>query len=170
MTTGVGMAELKTKATDASVEKFIDTLGDETARDDCRALVSIMKRETKSEPRMWGSGIIGFGEYQYRYATGREGDWFQAGFSPRKQNLVLYLMGGFEQSADLMKALGKHSTGQSCLYIRRLADVDLSTLTKLIRASIQRTRETNVATARPKEATGETATKRASKRATRRTK
>jgi hypothetical protein len=157
------MAELKTKATDASVEKFIDGIGDEVAREDCRTLVSIMKRETKSDPRMWGSSIIGFGQYQYQYESGRGGDWFLAGFSPRKQNLVLYLMGGFSESPELMQKLGKHSTGRACLYIKRLQDVDVPTLTRLIRESVARAKQVSVPSSGAKKQPAKTTARRRTK-------
>jgi hypothetical protein len=160
------MAERKTKATDASVEKFIDAIGDETARDDCRTLLSIMRRETQSEPRLWGSSIIGFGQRRYKYTSGRELDWFEAGFSPRKQNLVLYLMGGLPQSSEVRKKLGKFSTGQACLYIKKLADVDAPTLTQVIRDSIERARAAGGAetsTTSPKQKTAKKASPKVAK-------
>jgi hypothetical protein len=101
-----------------------------------------MKQVTKSEPKMWGSSIVGFGTYHYKYESGREGDWFITGFSPRKQNLTLYIMGGFARYDELMKQLGKHKTGKSCLYIKYLADVDLPTLKKLIQESVSHMRKT----------------------------
>ncbi len=97
-----------------------------------------MKQVTEMEPGMWGSSIVGFGSYHYKYESGREGDTILAGFSPRKQNLTLYNMGGFEQYDDLLKKLGKHTTGGGCLYIRRLADVDVPTLRRLIEESVRR--------------------------------
>ncbi len=131
------MAEPKTKKTNASVEKFLSTIEDETRRDDCFAVLELMKKITKSEPAMWGSSIVGFGTYHYVFASGREGDWPLTGFSPRKQNLTLYLMFGFEKYPEQMKKLGKHKTGKSCLYINKLEDIDLPTLKYLIKTSIQ---------------------------------
>jgi len=122
------MAELKTKKTQASVEAFIGRIEDERTKEDCRALVEIMRQATKAEPKMWGSSIVGFGSHHYRYASGREGDWFLAGFSPRSQNLTLYITSGFEEFDELLGSLGRHSTGKSCLYIKRLDDVHLPTL------------------------------------------
>jgi hypothetical protein len=133
------MAELKTKPSDASVERFVAAIRDEARRADCRALLRLMKGATGSPPRMWGSSVVGFGDYHYRYASGREGDWFLTGFSPRKQDLTLYIMGGFENHRDLMEKLGKFKTGKGCLYLKRLDDVHLPTLKKLIRRSVKQT-------------------------------
>jgi hypothetical protein len=131
------VAELKTKPNKASVKEFIDSIEDEQKRKDCRAIMKIMKAATGASPRMWGTDIVGYGSYHFKYASGREGDWFQAGFSPRKQNLTLYIMSGFRQHDRLMKQLGKYSTGKSCLYIKRLSDVDSDVLTKLIEGSVR---------------------------------
>ena len=131
------MAELKTKETDASVDAFLDRIVDETRRKDCFTLVQIMKKATRAEPRMWGTGIVGFGTYHYQYASGREGDWPIIGFSPRKQDLTLYIGSGFEGYGELLAKLGKHKTAKSCLYIKRLADVDLTVLKELISASVK---------------------------------
>lgn len=130
------MAELKTKKNTASVEKFISAITDEGRRDDCYAVLEIMKSITKSEPAMWGSSIVGFGSYHYIYASGQEGDWPMTGFSPRKQNLTLYIMPGFDKYTELMKTLGKCKTAKSCLYVKRLDDIHLPTLKKLIKASL----------------------------------
>ena len=130
------MAELKTKKTTASVEKFLNSIADEQRRKDCFRVLEIMKAATKSEPAMWGPSIVGFGNYVYKYTRGRELEWFLTGFSPRKQNLTLYIMLGVEQYPALMKKLGKHSTGRSCLYIKDLEDVDLTTLKQLIKQSL----------------------------------
>ncbi len=124
------MAELKTKVTRASVDKFLAGIKDEKRRQDCYQILKIMKQATRAEPKMWGTSIVGFGEYHYRYATGREGDWFLTGFSPRVQNLTLYMMGGFD--GDVLKRLGKYKTGKGCLYINKLEDVDLRVLKELI--------------------------------------
>lgn len=134
------MAELKTKKTDASVEAFLDGVADPRRREDARVVLELMKRITGEGPKMWGPGIVGFGSYTYTYASGQTGDWPIAGFSPRKQALTLYLMPGFEQDADLMKRLGKHKTGKSCLYLNRLADVDAGVLEELVRRSVERMR------------------------------
>src|SRR5215211_3981838 len=112
------MAELKTIPTKHSVDKFLKGIKDEEKREDCYQILKMMEKATKSKARMWGTSIIGFGDHHYVYESGREGDWFITGFSPRKQNLTLYVMGGFDQFPDLMKILGKHSTGKGCLYIK----------------------------------------------------
>lgn len=131
------MAELITKKNEASVVDFLNAINDVETRKDCFAILEIMKQATKAEPKMWGTSIVGFGEYHYKYASGRENDWFLAGFSPRKQNMTLYIMSGFERYNDLLKKLGKHSTGVSCLYIKRLADVDRQVLKELVNESVK---------------------------------
>lgn len=130
------MAEVKTKQNEASVEKFIDAVDDETKREDCRFLAKLMSEATGEEPKMWGPSIIGFGSYHYKYESGREGDWPKTGFSPRKQNLTLYIMDGFDKYDELMQQLGKHKTGKSCLYVKRLSDIDTKVLKKLVKASV----------------------------------
>jgi hypothetical protein len=132
------MAELKTKKNRASVKAFIDSIADEQQRRDSREIMKMMKDATGSRPAMWGSNMVGYGSYHYTYASGREGDWFLTGFSPRKQNLTLYIMPGFKEYGDLLKKLGKHKTGKSCLYIKRLEDVHVPTLKQLIRKSVKR--------------------------------
>ncbi len=136
------MAELKTKQTAASVKTFIDKVADDERRRDCRTLVQTMKRITKAQPRMWGPSMVGFGTYHYKYESGREGDWFLTGFSPRKQDLTLYIMAGFDRYDELMSRLGRHKTGRSCLYVKRLADIDLKVLEKLIAASVRHMKQT----------------------------
>jgi len=131
------MADLKTVPTKASVNKFLKGITDEKKRADCYQILEMMRDATKAEPKMWGTSIVGFGDYHYEYASGRKGDWFITGFSPRKQNLTLYMMGGFNQFDDLMKQLGKHSTGKGCLYINKLEDVDIKVLKKLINKSVK---------------------------------
>jgi hypothetical protein len=135
------MAELKTKRTEESVDAFLAAIEDEGRRNDCHAVVEIMKRATKAEPRMWGAAIVGFGDYRYKYASGREGDWFLAGFSPRKRDLTLYIVAGFDRYASLMARLGKHSTGKSCLYVKRLADIDTVVLEELVTESVRHMQE-----------------------------
>jgi hypothetical protein len=130
------MAELKTKRTEASVERFLKNIKDERRRMDCIALVDIMRRITKSEPKMWGPSIVGFGSYHFVYESGREGDWFLTGFSPRKEALTLYVMSGFAQHGDAMKTLGKCKTGKGCLYVKALEDIHLPSLKKLLRESV----------------------------------
>ena len=133
------MAEAKTKPTRLSVDKFIKSQPDAQVREDCAVISKLMSEATGEPPKMWGSSIVGFGSYHYKYATGREGDMPIVGFSPRKQNLSLYvLMYGFAEQADLLKKLGKHTTSKSCLYIKRLSDVDLPTLKKIIKVSVKR--------------------------------
>src|SRR5262245_45670427 len=132
------MAEAKTKATKESVDKFIKNLPDARARADCATIGQLMQQATKAEPQMWGSSIVGFGLRQIQYAGGRTGDWPIIGFSPRKQNLTLYVGAAELQDAELMKQLGKHSVGKGCLYIKRLSDVDLPTLKKIIQASAKK--------------------------------
>ena len=132
------MAENKTTPNDQDVEQFLNSVDDERKRKDSFTILELMKQVTGLEPRMWGSSIVGFGSYHYKYESGREGDMILAGFSPRKQNLTLYNMGGgFERRDDLLQQLGKHTTGGGCLYIKRLDDVDLPTLKSLIEESFQ---------------------------------
>jgi hypothetical protein len=128
--------DLKTKISDQSVEKFLDTVADDNTRRDCYTILNIMKDITRAEPRMWGSSMVGFGSYHYKYESGREGDWFLTGFSPRKQNLTLYIMSGFNEYDELMQKLGTYKTGKSCLYVKRLDDIDPVILKKLIKKSI----------------------------------
>jgi hypothetical protein len=128
------MAEAKTKPTKQSVEKFIKDLPDPEVREACATVAKLMQEATKAEPQMWGSSIVGFGLRQIQYAGGRTGDWPIIGFSPRKQNLTLYVGVG-QQDPVLMKKLGKHTIGKGCLYIKKLSDVDLPTLRKVIKAA-----------------------------------
>jgi len=131
------MAELKTKPTRESVSKFIRAIPDNRLRKDCQLLTRLMSEATGARPKMWGPSIVGFGCYHYKYASGREGDWFLTGFSPRKANLTLYIMSGFDEVEDLLAKLGKHKTGKSCLHVRSLEDLDLAVLKRLIRASLR---------------------------------
>jgi hypothetical protein len=126
---------LKTTKNDNNVEDFLKSIDHEKKQADSFAILKLMKAVTGKEPHMWGDSIIGFGSYHYKYASGREGDWFLTGFSPRKQNLTLYIMSGFEEYDDLLSKLGKHKTGKSCLYINKLEDIDLKTLRELVRLS-----------------------------------
>ena len=131
------MAELKTKENDASVEKFLNAVKDEGKRKDSFVLLELLKKVTKQEPKMWGSSIIGFGNYRYKSPkTGREGDWFLTGFSPRKQNMTVYFSSGFHDMAPLMKDLGKYKTGGGCLYFNKLSDIDIKVLTKMLKETI----------------------------------
>jgi hypothetical protein len=131
------MAELKTKLNDASVTDFLNQIVDDEKRADSFEILKLMQQVTKQEPKMWGSSIIGFGHVHYIYESGREGDWFVTGFSPRKQNLTLYVMGSFNPHADLLEKLGKHKTGVGCLYINKLKDVDVKVLKELIKQSVK---------------------------------
>jgi len=130
------MAELKTTPTKKMVKSFLDQVEDKTKRADCYKILEIMKQITASEPVMWGDSIVGFGSYHYRYESGREGDWFLAGFSPRKQNLTLYIMSGFRQQEEWLARLGKYKTGKSCLYINKLTDIDIAVLKEMIERSV----------------------------------
>ena len=131
------MAEPKTKPTNQSVKEFLNEIPEPERRADCFAVAKMMEEITGEKPTMWGPSIVGFGTQHYKYASGREGDWPIAAFSPRKKDLTLYLMVGFEKKAELMEKLGKHSTGKSCLYIKRLSDVHVPTLRKLIKESVK---------------------------------
>ena len=132
------MTELKTKANAGSVDAFLQSIEDERKRSDSITIVEMMKRLTGDAPRMWGDNVVGFGDTHYKYASGREGDWFKVGFSPRKQNLTLYLTYGFEEDKDLMQKLGKHKIGKACLYINRLADVDMQVLETLVKRVVDK--------------------------------
>jgi Domain of unknown function (DU1801) len=137
------MADIKTKLNDASVDDFLNSIKDEQVRKDCWTIVEIMQEATKAKPQMWGSSIVGFGSYHYKYASGREGDWMLTAFSPRKQNITLYIYADFEGRDELMAQLGKHSCGKACIYIKRLSDVHLPTLKKLIKVSVKYMLKTN---------------------------
>ncbi|MDH5538445.1 MAG: DUF1801 domain-containing protein [Rhizobacter sp.] len=134
------MAELKTQPTAQSAMGFIDGLGSDTQRAQCHGLVRIMAKASGAAPVMWGKSIVGFGNHHYRYASGREGDWFVVGFAPRKSGLTLYLMDGFDDRAELLQALGRHKVGKSCLHLRSLDGIDIEVLGKLITASVKRMR------------------------------
>ena len=136
----VAAADLKTKKTKASVVGFLRSVEDERRRADSRTLVRMMRTVTKAEPAMWGPSIVGFGAYRYRYDSGREGDWFLTGFSPRKAALSIYEMSGFKGHDALMSRLGRFKAGKGCLYVRSLADVDLAVLKALLSASVREVR------------------------------
>lgn len=131
------MAEAKTKPTKASVTRFLNQIPDAARREDCFAIAKMMEEITGSKPQMWGPSIIGFGSYHYKYASGHEGEWPVTGFSPRKQDLTLYLMIGSDKYEELLSQLGKHKKSKACLYIKRLSDVHVPTLKKLIKASVK---------------------------------
>ena len=130
------MAENKTQKTIASVTVFLNTIPDERKRQDSFTLMKLIQQVSGEEPRMWGANIIGFGDRHYKYESGREGDWFKVGFSPRKQNLTLYIVGGFPKHQALLEQLGKYKTGKGCLYINKLSDVNLDVLKKIISQSV----------------------------------
>ena len=130
------MAELKTKPNDGNVDVFLNSVENERKRQDSFKILELMKEVTGEEPKMWGTSIVGFGSYHYKYASGREGDWFVTGFSPRKQSLTLYIMSGFTEYESLLGDLGKHKTGKSCLYINKLDDVNLEVMRELVQKSI----------------------------------
>ena len=132
-----GVAENKTKATKASVTEFMNSIEDSRMRTDARKVAAMMRRATGKRARMWGTSMVGYGAYHYRYASGREGDFMLTGFSPRKQALTVYIMPGFTPFDKLMKKLGKYKTGKSCLYIKRLTDVDEDVLERLIDGSVE---------------------------------
>ncbi len=133
------MAELKTRPSSFPLSNFLETIESEQKRKDSFQLLEIMHRVTGFEPKMWGNSMIGFGTYHYKYASGREGDWFLTGFSPRKQNLAIYLMSceNDQNLSEHFRKLGKHKTGKSCLYIKKLADVNLDVLEQIIVESVQ---------------------------------
>jgi len=130
------MAEQKTKPTERPVEAFLDQVADEQVRDDCFAIARLMKKVTGAEAKMWGPSIVGFGQYHYKYDSGHEGYTCLTGFSPRKQNITLYVMPGADEHAGLLKKLGKHKAGKGCLYIKKLADIDTGVLEKLVARSV----------------------------------
>ena len=134
------MAELKTRQTKASVEEYLATIADPRRRADCAAIAALMKKVTKCEARMWGPSIVGFGSYHYRYESGHEGDACLVGFSSRKPEIVVYIADGFESREKLLQELGKHRTGKVCVYIKRLSDIDVAVLEKLVKASVAEVR------------------------------
>jgi hypothetical protein len=136
------MAEPKLKPNGQSVNLFLDKIADETRRTECYAILHMMKRVTKTEPKIWGSGLVGFGSYHYKYASGHEGDCFVTGFASRKGALTLYITAGVERFPKLLANLGKHKAGKGCLYIKRLDDVNLSVLEDLVKQSVEHTKAT----------------------------
>ena len=130
------MAEIKTKLTDVSVEDFLNSIADETRRADCFAVLELIRKATKTEAKMWGASIVGFGSYHYKYASGHEGDMCLVGFASRKDAIVLYLCGRDENVEELLPKLGKYKSGKGCLYIKKLADVDQKVLQVLIKYSV----------------------------------
>ena len=134
------MAELKTKETTASVEDFLNGVSDENVRADCRRIIELMRNATGNKPKMWGASIVGFGNRHIKSESGREVDWMEIGFAPRKQNLTLYLNVGEGWDEDLLSKLGKHKLGKGCLYFKRLSDVDETVLERLIVDSVENIR------------------------------
>lgn len=134
------MSEAKVRPIEASVEDFLNQIADETARADCRKIAGLMEKATREKPKMWGASIVGFGDYHYEYASGRTGDTFQIGFSPRKQNITLYLSNCAPLDESLLSDLGKYKTGKSCLYVKTLSDVDETVLEKIIEKSVKKLR------------------------------
>ena len=135
------MTELKTRPTGASVTAFVKGIEDPKTRRDINKIAAMMRRATGARARMWGPSIVGYGRYHYEYASGRSGDWMLTGYSPRKSNISIYVMSGFESFASLMQRLGKYKTGRSCLYVKRLSDVDEAVLEQLISRSVDLMRE-----------------------------
>jgi len=135
------MAENKTQETEASVDAFLNQIEDEQRRTDGKAVAKLMQQATKFKPKMWGSSIVGFGSYHYKYESGREGDSCLVGFSPRKQNLVLYITGGFDNYEALLQKLGKYKMGKSCIYLNRFSDVDPNVLKELVKQSVEARKE-----------------------------
>ena len=131
------MTEQKTRQKSPSVTQFLNGVEDETRRKDSKKILKMMREITGEKPKMWGAAIVGFGKYHYKYASGREGDWCLTAFSPRKQAMSIYIMSGFSGEDALMKKLGKHKTGKSCLYVRKLEDIDLDVLEQLIDKSVR---------------------------------
>lgn len=126
----------KTRATDADVAAFLAAVAHPTRRADARALDALFQEITGWRPRLWGPSIIGYGQYHYRYASGREGDFIATGFSPRKASLSIYIMPGYQDYGAILSRLGKHKTGKACLYVNKLADIDMDVLAELIRAGL----------------------------------
>lgn len=138
------MAELKTKATGASVSAFINAIEDDERRKDCKAIAALMQKATKSRPKMWGTSIVGFGDFEYVNSAKQTNAWFQCGFSPRKAALTLYLMGGYPKDAASLKKVGKVKTGGGCLYIKSLEDVSVPALRSMIAESIKRVKQKRI--------------------------
>ena len=134
--------QLKTTKTERSAAAFLKALKPEGLRSDCELLARIMSRAAKSEGRMWGAGIVGFGDYRYKYESGRENDWFMVGFAPRKANIAVYLMGGLGPHSALLKNLGEHTTGKGCLYLKNLSGVDLKALETMVKNTVKELKKT----------------------------
>ncbi len=135
------MAEAKTQKSDASVSAFLNKIEDPQKRADAKAVAKLMGDITGLAPSLWGGTIVGYGSYRYEYASGRAGDWPLVAFSPRKQNIVLYIMPGFAEYEEMLSRLGKHKTGKSCLYINKLSDVDTNVLGEIVYRSVEHMQE-----------------------------
>ena len=135
------MAELKTRPNDASVNDFINSVADEQKRADSKQIIELFSEITGELPKMWGNSIVGFGSYHYVYKSGREGDWMKVGFSPRKQNLTIYIMPELHYFTEELERIGKHKTGKSCLYVKKLADIDESVLREIVEKSLVKLNE-----------------------------
>ena len=140
------MTELKTQRNHGDVMEYLDSVENQRRREDSHVLLDVMGEITGEPAEMWGGSIVGFGSYHYVYESRREGDWFLTGFAPRKQSMTLYIMPGFEHYDDLLARLGKHKIGRSCLYINKLADVDMDVLRELVAESVSHMRRTRSAT------------------------
>ena len=138
------MAELKTKKNEKNVADFLNNLENEQRKKDCFSLLQLMGEVTGEPPAMWGDSMIGFGTYHYKYKTGREGDWFPVGFSPRKQYLTIYILSGFKEFDDILENMGKYKTSSSCLYVKSLEDIDQDKLKKLIKKSVAQIKNNRV--------------------------
>jgi hypothetical protein len=138
------MAELKTQPTNEKVTDFLDKVVDPVKRRDSYKILELLKKVTGEEPVMWGTSIVGFGRYHYQYASGREGDWMLTGFSPRKQALTLYILSGFDEYDDLLGKLGKYKAGVSCLYIKKMEDIDQEVLEELVNQSVDHMKKSNL--------------------------
>ena len=134
------MSALKTQPTKASVSDFVNHITPDWKRKDCQTLLKIMEDVTGEQPVMWGDSVVGFGQYHYKYKTGREGDWYRTGFSSRKANLTIYCPGGFADSKDLLAKLGKHTTSAGCVYVKKLSDIDLDVLKQVVINSVDQLR------------------------------
>jgi len=131
------MPENKTKITNINPEDILDAIEDDQKRQECFQILKLMKKITREKPKIWGDSLIGFGKYHYKYESGREGDFFLTGFSPRKQNISVYIMAGFDNFPEIMKNLGKYKTSVSCLYIKKLEDIEFKLLGELIEKSVE---------------------------------
>jgi hypothetical protein len=136
------LGEIKTHVTVSSVEALISEIPDEARREDCRSLLGLMKKATGEDPAVWSSGVVGFGTFHYKSASGQEGDWFPVGFASRKAAITIYLGLSLDESAELLATLGKHTTGKGCIYVKRLAGIDLAVLEELVAESYARMKRT----------------------------